>query len=201
MITEVPSVKTDHGFTDWAYRVYNTSVPIDNQGNPHTYLVWVPTAIQELTISKNNTTVGFNVVVSLEWDADANYLQSLQNGFSKASQYLYDVTDGQMLFEQVTIRDNGQSWPYADFHFFANIIQWPEGDVWGWHSLTETIRTGRYWQVNDRVIVWSDDLGARTMVHEFGHYGLGLYDSHYYARSGHKFESACTSESIKTNQV
>ena len=47
-------------------------------------------------------------MVSVEWDADDAYLSDLEQGLHKASAYLYDVTDGQMVFDTTMVWDNNR---------------------------------------------------------------------------------------------
>ena len=189
MITEVPSAKLAHGFPGWAYRVYNTSVPIDDAGNPLLTQVNTPGVTQVLTVSKNNTLVGFNIVASVEWNASASYLSDLRQGFADASTYLYDVTDGQVLFEQVTIYNNQKYWSSAEYQVFADNTLRPE--------TTGRVFVGRYWK--EYLGYWNQPSGYRTLTHEFGHYGFDLRDSYKDAK-GYEIAS-CTSSAIQTNTL
>jgi hypothetical protein len=72
-----------------------------------------------------------NIIVSLDWDANFDYLVKLANGIEKASNFLWDVTDGYMYFRRVEIHRNGELWDEADVRIFEgtandrNDHHWP----------------------------------------------------------------------------
>lgn len=199
LVTEVGTSKGHHNqdsTQDWGYRVYLTSVPIDNQGNPGLHTVTDLNATQVLTAAQSNALVGFNIVVSVEWDASAAYLNDLHQGFQNASDYLYDATDGQMFFERVTIYDDRGHWADADYWIQATNQLRASASVEGWSTLDGHAFFGRATYGGG---TW-EGRGFHTYIHEFGHYGLGLYDSYfYYDANGDKQNSACTSAAVLTN--
>jgi hypothetical protein len=206
-VTEVPSRKDHHSqdsSQNWAYRVYITSLDVPQSGDPTPWTVPDPSMTQTLTIKKSNTLIGFNVVGSVEWDANSSYLDELQQGFQSASNYLYDATDGQMLLERVTIYDDNQNMGDADYQIRASNQEWPRANVGGILS-TENLHVflGRYFDGQSaNQGTWTGSNGYRTQIHEFGHYGLGLYDSYfYYDSSGVRHDSHCTSAEIRTNHT
>lgn len=182
LITEVATAKANHsqGSTqNWGYRVYITSLDIPTLDEPQPREVSDPTGTTTLTLKTNNALIGFNIVASVEWDANAAYLEELKRGFAEASKFLYDATDGQMLFEQVTIYDNAQLWGSADYLFYANnnVRPWvfqPFGDILRASSTWARPHFGR-WLGG---YTWYSREGYSALVHEFGHYGLALYDSY-----------------------
>jgi hypothetical protein len=154
--------------------------------------------VQTLMIEKSNTLIGFNIVASLEWDASAAYLSELQQGFKEASKYLYDATDGQMLFERVTIFENQQQWADADYHFWATNQLRPKSPVGTiLESRVRRPRFGREW-----LGPYTESDGFRAFIHEFGHYGLCLWDSYTRLLLGKiRLEDAhCTSANIRFEQ-
>ncbi len=206
-VAEFATAKDNHNqdaSQNWAWRVYITSLDIPATGEPRPYIVNVPAITQTLTLKKDNALIGFNIVASVEWDANTSYLEELRQGFERASAYLYDAMDGQMLFERVTIYDNAQFWADADYQVRASNQQGPKTfpDAGGilvsgnWH-----IFLGRYWDTRSaNQGSWTNRIGLCTPIHEFGHYALNLYDSYYYYdANGKKTSSYCTSEAIKTN--
>ena len=206
IITEVLTQKNAHALDssqNWAYRAYRTSVGINNSGNPNLYIV-SSIGTQVLTIRQANVLVGFNIVVSVEWDANISYLEQLRQGFLHASDYLYDATDGQMIFERVTLYDNAQHWTDADYRIEANNKVRPNSPV-GQILTSDSSRSefGRGWDRLQGVSSYDQPDGFRTFVHEFGHYGLGLWDSYTRLDSrGIRIEGAdCTSPIIETNNT
>jgi hypothetical protein len=206
-IAEFATAKGNHdqdASQNWAWRVYITSLDIPATGEPSPHLVYIPTLTQTLTLKRDNALIGFNILASVEWDANTSYLEELRQGFELASAYLYDASDGQMLFERVTIYDNAQFWADADYQVRASNQESPKTfpDAGGilvngdWH-----IFLGRYWDSHSaNQGSWTNRIGLCTPIHEFGHYALNLYDSYYYYDAdGKKTSSYCTSEAIKTN--
>jgi hypothetical protein len=203
-ILERSTAKENHSqgsLQNWAYRVYITSVDIDNDGNTALHTVTRLDTTQVLTVTRSNPLIGFNIVVSVEWDASAEYLKELAQGFENASEYLYDASDGQMLFRRVTIYDNGKYWADADYQIRASNQEWPRAHVGGILKSDEYIFLGRYFPGEIANWSWNERFGYRTQVHEFGHYGLYLYDEYYYW-SGliiKKVDSQCTLNRTNTS--
>lgn len=207
LILEKASKKNNHSqdsTQNWAYRVYITSLDIPKDTDPVPFTVDDITSIQQLIVKKNNTLIGFNILVVVEWDANDTYLSEVHNGFRSASQYLYDATDGQMLFERVTIADNNNWVADTDYYILASnmirpYVNFPVG------HLTEANDNhpyfGRGWKrrIDDGPYSgpYSSQDGYRTFIHEFGHYGLGLYDS--YLNGDNQETAHCTSVAIRSN--
>ena len=166
----------------WAYRVHTTNLSITADGTTTPGYLVTATGPQILTTSVNNTLILFNLVVSVEWDATEDYLVDLQLGLERAADYLYDVTDGQMTFGQVAIYDNAEHWTDADIQISAKNIVRPHAYIGGLTDAdaSHVIRLGRFWDGNSgNQGAWSAPAGYRTLVHEFGHYALGLYDEYF----------------------
>ena len=132
-IEQRPSPKGYHDWSggDWSYRIYITSLGFDNAGNPQIFTVNNPAATQVLVVRRNQPLIGFYVLASVEWDADDAFLNQLLAGFRKASAYLYDLTDGQMLFEAIEIDDNKARWSQADYYIQAVNGYQPNGALGG----------------------------------------------------------------------
>jgi hypothetical protein len=81
---------------------------------------------EEQEVIVDHTTIMYDLLVSVEWDADQQYLDGLVNGFRLMSNYLYDVTDGQMYLNKVVIYDDAVNWDSADLQIYANNSQIPE---------------------------------------------------------------------------
>jgi len=79
----------------------------------------------EQEVIVGHTTVMYDLLVSVEWDADQQYLQNLLEGFRYASNYLYDVTDGQLYLNIVRIYDNKKWWDSADVWIYGSNTEWP----------------------------------------------------------------------------
>ncbi|MEW5987785.1 MAG: hypothetical protein AB1791_14215, partial [Chloroflexota bacterium] len=181
-----PSGKPGHGPAYW---VYATS--------------WSPQspnlqpAAGTITVTINHPLVLFNVVASLTWQpTDGGYAADLYEGLKHASEYLYDLTDGQMAFGPVTILPGGHGWEMADLRFLAANDYRPSAYVGGLVAspiqytagVTDTlyrpgqVYLGRYWDgysaSNAWTGSWSQEAAYRTIGHEWGHYALFLYDEY-----------------------
>lgn len=205
LLHEQPTARANHD--NWAYRVYGTSMEIASDGTLQLFTVTNTTGQQRLVVKPENTLVLFNLLVSIEWDASVAYLHDMEQALQRASAFLYDVTDGQLTLGQVHIFDQAEYWAEADIQISAKNIVDPHAYVGG---LTDSdpahlIRVGRSWDGNSgNQGDWSAPEGFRTLVHEFGHYGLGLYDEYfgYQERDGElagRVETTCTGPESRTN--
>jgi hypothetical protein len=123
----------------------------------------------------------FNIIVALEWQPSERYLRQLKAAFRRASDFLYDVTDGYMAFGQVLF-GGPELMDCADIQIMASNRLLPRSWVSGLVNENKymPIRMGRAaWHKNNRVsIPWDEPEGYRTLVHEWGHYALELRDEY-----------------------
>jgi hypothetical protein len=175
-VYQAPAAKPNHG---WVWRVYQTSIQIPNSGAPQLHIISNTGATQELTVRKNQALIGMHVVVSIEWDANSAYLNDVALGVRRASAFLYDVTDGQMFWEVVDIYDNNDYGKAGDMNIYASNQVWPNAFI----GAIADPNFGRMYMPRDFGGNWSNRTAFSTMIHEFGHYGLWLYDE-YLDRDG-----------------
>lgn len=183
---EQPSPRQAHD--GWAYRIYTTSLGVQNDGGLLTSTVARSPGATELTVTRENTLVLFNLVVSIEWGADGAYVEQIQRAARAASDFLYDFSDGQMAFGNVSIYTAGANWMDADIQIATNNVVRPHAFVGGIVSTDKAhvIRIGRGWDGRSgNVGSWDAPDGYRTLAHEFGHYGLFLYDEYF----GYRFDA------------
>ncbi|MEM7134504.1 MAG: cadherin-like domain-containing protein [Chloroflexota bacterium] len=190
-----------------AYRVYSTSWRTGS-GTPDigsaTCAPACP-ATDKVIIRDEWPLILFDVAISLEWTADDPIFESdLANGLHQASANLADLTDGYMAFGLYTISEGGENWNVADLRLHAANDLRPLAFVGG--IVTETVSYttgspytktdgttdnltvnfapaaayfGRAWDGNNgHTGKWSDAEGFRTIVHEWLHYALFLYDEY-----------------------
>ncbi|HEY0607461.1 MAG TPA: hypothetical protein VGD58_31375 [Herpetosiphonaceae bacterium] len=123
----------------------------------------------------------FSVIVALEWQPTAKYVQQLKWAFRAASDFLYDVTDGYFAFGQVLI-GGPELMDCADVQILASNRLLPRSWVSGLHEDRKymPIRVGRgIWHKNNRVsIPWDEPEAYRTLIHEWAHYALELRDAY-----------------------
>ncbi|MFN8499240.1 MAG: hypothetical protein U0641_15430 [Anaerolineae bacterium] len=183
--------KPGHGV---AYDVYATS--------------WAPGASAptaangDIKLSAHHPLVLFRVVVSLEWQpSSSDYLDTMREALRQASAYLYTASAGQMAFGKVEIHTNAEAWDGADIRVLAANDFMPAAYVGGivpkltTYTSPKGVRTlyapaeiflGRAWDGERAADMdggrWSYPDGYRTLVHEWAHYALFLYDE--YRQSG-----------------
>jgi len=165
----------------WAYRTALTSLQMDATGAVSGYTVTTP-GPYHLTVYTQTPLIYFNLVVSIQWNATPEYVQDLADGLRQASHYLFDISDGQMAFGRVAIYDDAAQWGNADIQILARNDVVPYSYVGGIVSpdRSHVIRTGRHWSGQIGVPgAWNAPNGYRTLIHEFGHYALHLYDSYF----------------------
>lgn len=123
----------------------------------------------------------FNIVVALEWSPGPDYLGGLCKAFEEAAKLLFDVTDGYMVIEQVVI-GGMELMRVADIQVFASNRLLPRSHVSALFkkeiSEYRPIRLGRgLWSKREhKAIPW--EKGSGVLVHEWGHYALGLRDQY-----------------------
>jgi hypothetical protein len=167
---EQPTVRETHD--GWAYRTHLTTQPFTVSGPGE----------QRLVARRDDPLVLFNLVVSIEWDADMAYTQQISRAVRFASDYLYDISDGQMVFGYVHIYDDAEHWADADLQISTKNIVRPHAYIGGITSndKSHVIRVGRFWDGNSgNQGPWDERDGFRTLAHEFGHYALHLYDEYF----------------------
>ncbi|MEX1311749.1 MAG: prealbumin-like fold domain-containing protein, partial [Candidatus Sulfomarinibacteraceae bacterium] len=183
-VHEEPAVKpahSNHGSSNWAWRAYQTSLGFTPAGDPLPHTVGDIHATQQLTVRRDRALIGFHMVVSVQFDATPAFLDNLRQGLEIASDFLYDVGDGQFFFEVVEVFDNGAFFASGcDMEVHASINGRANAHVTGiTGGVDQHINLARHGeQITNS---WAVGSGARIMIHEVGHYGLHLYDE-YLAR-------------------
>lgn len=164
--------------------------------------------VQVLTVNSQNPLLLFDLNVALEWNAseDARYRSQLSADLRRASELLYDWTNGQMALGNVrvyhdarrnTLPDGTNAWNNAHVRIYASNRLRPNADQGGIVSevYTETVRTGNparpvsYLPGQVRMgATWNRYGDAETgnlgddwpaaLAHELGHYLLFLDDNY-----------------------
>ena len=198
-----PSPKQGHGPAYWVYDAsWPTGagvVPADSGCGG----ILCPVG-HDIAIRSEWPLVLFNVVASLEWEpaSGSGDVMELTEAFRSASAYLADLTDGYMAFGPVTTYTGGHNWEGADMRFQAandlrpaafaggivtgTITYTPTGGTPGLEVIfrPSAVFLGRGWDRNGNTdSAWNGSDGYRTLVHEWAHYALFLYDE-YQTREG-----------------
>ncbi|MFC1475824.1 T9SS type A sorting domain-containing protein [Candidatus Zixiibacteriota bacterium] len=177
------------------YSVYLDNAQFDSISFQMSYDEIDSSTIQ--TIKLDHTTLAFNFLVSIEWDAGLEYLDSLQQCFRHAANYLYDVSDGQIRFDTVLIVDDRAHWRRADILVCAENISWPRAYRWGIYMTPMRKNSPMYmprrWfgnltdcrnmSVTEQPLNPAAVMHYRTMIHEFGHLCLGFLDEYKFIGS------------------
>jgi len=147
----------------------------------------------------NHATLRYNLVTSIEWNANTEYIGWLMNQYRLMSNYLFDVFDGQLCLDSVWIYNNREQWDEADINIYAmnyfdnamntnakgiffehkfdkerkNHIQTPR-NAW-WRDVFKNIETSSNpnWISND-----IRQFFYRILTHEFGHYAFGFWEEY-----------------------
>jgi hypothetical protein len=126
-----------------------------------------------------------NLIISMEWDASQSYMNDYVVSMRRASDFLWDVTDGYMYFKHVQIYDNKERWGDADIRVLEGTANSQDDENWpraGGDYLQDTgfIKMPE-WFDHDNHNGGSGPKSSdyyRTIVHEWGHYGLLLKDEY-----------------------
>jgi len=169
---------------DLLYDVVLSSETIGNDARAVLPAV-LPGAGRDVVLARSLTR--YSLFVSVEWDAPRAYLEQIVLGIRRAAEFLYVVTDGQVTFGRVVVADAAENWNAADLYDWANNLVHPNASVNGIRHRYDPVSApwntamnfGRQWAAT-----W-DTLGLySTVVHEFGHYGFGLFDEYLGAPQG-----------------
>ncbi len=206
------SGKPNHGPAFW---IYSTS------WNPRTWesgTSKLADVTKPIIIRDEWTLTLFNVVASLAWepanDSAVTTVADIREGIEKASQALYDATDGHMAFGPVKIYTNGQNWEGADLRFLAANDKKPSVYVGGIVPDVTAVPAvepdgttyyspagmyyGRLWDGHDAHNPtkgqWKQSYAYRTILHEWAHYALFLYDEYQDTDTG---KSYCLCDDLK----
>ena len=197
---------TDSAHSGWHHRTYLTS--FDYQPETGDALPYVADSGEcsvapiELIIKKNSPLVLFNLVISLGWGADnvslpINFVDQLERALNSANRVIFDVTDGQFAFGQVSIHNGREFWDDADLQITPSNYRRPyaiPGGITRHNPYTYTssvlsttvfypgyIRIGRAWnQLGEPDASLDQSDGFRMLAHEFVHYAFMVLDEYFY---------------------
>jgi subtilisin-like proprotein convertase family protein len=158
--------------------------------------------VQTLTVSAANPLLLFDLDVSLEWDArnDEPYLTQLERDLQRASQVLYDLSNGQVALGNVRVFHAKEHWMDAHIVIRASnkarpianlggVVSVPTDDIVSPSSLTSTeiitnayipgqVRIGATWNRFGQPGGSLEEDWPRALAHELGHYLLFLQDNY-----------------------
>jgi TolB protein len=145
----------------------------------------------EQNVYLKHTLIRYNLVIAFEWEPNQANVQNFKDGLKKASNYLYDVSDGQIYLDTLVILGGDHTrWADADFQILAKNDWRPstrggfpsELCFWGpsifprvWYENTETSA-----EYSSEVYDWTreDVRPYRTLIHELGHLQFCFFDEY-----------------------
>jgi len=192
------AIKTGHeAFGNKLEDIYLNNMKFDGAGNPNYYSL---TDNSTQTIFIDHTMIHCFLVVSVQWEAKREYLDSLSSWCKYMSEFLYDVTDGQLFVEGISINDNFEKWNQADIRIFASNMVWPCANVDGIHSSDDKHHCVNFprrffgnsdadrnnnnrsnWFITDEAM--NSLFESSTIGHELGHYMFGFYDEYVWTNT------------------
>ena len=180
-VYEHPATKPHHGSYgsgNWAWRAYQTSWAFNTAGDPQLHSI-TGTSEQVLTVRADQPLIGIHHITAIEFDASVHFTNT-ENALPMAAAHLYDATDGQMIFEINEVFDNGVRWVGCDMQIHASNSGRANAHRAGMEGPSaQHINLNRA----NPALGWATTAGSQVIVHEWGHYGMGLYDE-YLDRSG-----------------
>jgi hypothetical protein len=211
---EQPEAKALHD--GWSYRVYLTSMDVAPKGTVTTTLITQPgQPLPPLVIKKTNPLILFNLLVSVESPVELSALQALSDTLRQASDFLYDVTDGQFALGKVAIYDAAKEIVNADMRVPANNGGIPNALVGGiapsslftYTSPAKTIVYGSGffrmtpdWPTGESSQVCGGY--CKTLTHELAHYAFYLYDEYYrILPDGSRQPAHCTAPDLNPDRA
>lgn len=121
----------------------------------------------------------FDLILSIRHSADSARIDQWERSFRRASEILYDATDGQMQFGRLYVANNSVGSDAADAYLLEE-------------KGTSTSSVNTLGTAGLHMNLKGDERNKPYIViHEFGHYGLGLYDEY----TGPSGTAECTGDS------
>ncbi len=141
------------------------------------------------------TMTAFRLVVSVEWDATTEYIDSLTQWLAATSNLLLDATDGQIYVDRFIVFDNKDRWGAKDIAVEVSNTVWPHVNLAGgfWRGRYEqwinyAVYMPRAFYGNDSTNRfrsaqpdWLTTMGPdfwATVTHEIGHHVLEFIDEY-----------------------
>ncbi|MEW5795279.1 MAG: FlgD immunoglobulin-like domain containing protein [Candidatus Zixiibacteriota bacterium] len=187
-LASLPKARNTLGALTNAFTVYLDNAVFDQATYAMSYDELTDEPLQ--IVKLNHSTIAVNLIVGIQWEADEAYISNLSAAFRNASNYLYDVTDGQLRLDTVWIYNNSLLWRLADVRIYATNALEPEATADGIYRTDANARVlfCRRWfgsvdlSVDSTVIEWpmrpDGETNFRTIAHELGHYVLGFLDEY-----------------------
>jgi len=151
----------------------------------------VPNAVEQL-IGKDPAKrgiLGIELNVSVEWTMSEEDKKNLIYSIRKASDFIYDYTDGYAMITRVNIWDGKRNWERADIwvnrtflevKFWGDNKKWPHATIGGYWVGGRLVMPYRFLRLTPPVgtAEIGDIRWAKALGHELGHYVFWLGDEY-----------------------
>jgi len=192
--------------TDTYTLYYSSGVPIAAGLDAHTVTAL---GVQTLNVASNHPLLLFNLDLSLEWDArnDGTFLTDLNEAIQRASEVLYDVSDGQIAIGEIRVHQERAQWISSDVVMYAQNGIRPRASMGGVTSelrddvgvsgvITNAygpgqIRMGPNWDPFGQSLAELSSDWQRAFAHELAHYLLYLPDNYIGVQDGLPISTDC----------
>lgn len=152
--------------------------------------------VQTLVVSPDNPLLLFNLDLTLEWDArnDSTFLTELETGIQRASELLYDVSNGQIALGEVRVHQAKENWISSDIVLYGRNDIRPRASMGGVVGeatddigvsgvistayLPGQVRMGPVWDPFGQNEADLSQDWQRALAHELSHYLLYLPDNY-----------------------
>ncbi len=178
-------------------RLYATNLITSGNGVGGTPVT--TSGVQTVTVSLAHPLALFDLTVSLEWDAryDTRFMAQLEGDLARASELLFQASQGQAALGQITIFHDRENWDDANIRIYASNRVRPSALIGGVAGLELAdpasaqvvygpgqVRMGAIWNRFGSATGNLSEDWPRTLVHELGHYLFFLEDNYLGLRAG-----------------
>ncbi len=168
---------------DMGMQLWIDSDVMDDWGNYSSFSL--AAVAPEYSLDLVHSIYRFDLAMAVEWDMTPTdpFWNQLNLACQEASDYLYDASDGQMALRRIAVWDNQCLWDEVDVQIVPS--QHPKADC-------DQFMDCDSWSSNEHIFLGRTAYGDEpphpdwfsSLIHEFGHYGLGLRDEYETAWGG-----------------
>lgn len=170
--------RSDEPHNDMGMRLWIDSDLVDAGG--YTFAHLLQNTNSPITLTLGHPYFRLDLGVSTEWAMAANdpYWANLAEAFQEASDYLFDVTDGQVALRRIAVWDNQRWWEEADMRIESSLDRA--------HSDLDQFMDCDSWSSEEHFFMWRNRGSIApphahwltTVIHELGHYAFDLMDEY-----------------------
>jgi hypothetical protein len=157
----------------WSYHVWQTNIVQQDDGSQSDHVITNPAKPQTVVISPYNAQIGFNLVVSVQYNATSDQLDEIAQALVNGSEFLFDASDGQMFFENAVIYEDQVNWDHADIRYVPQVR--PNASIGPDGARATIADSTQHINMTSGLVPTGH---FHTLVHEWGHYGVGAYDEY-----------------------